>query len=176
LDSKELIRLCLLEDQEGQKLLYEQYVTPMARLCVRYIKDKDEIRDVLTEGFMKVFQQLGKFEYRGGHSLEVWIRKIMVNECLMRLRKKRAHLFIEPSMANIEPAQSGVADADAMEILDLIQTLPEGYRTIFNLYVIDGYSHKEIAVLLGISESASRSQLTHARNRLKLILTKCGWS
>ena len=75
----------------------------------------------------------------------------------------------------IEWAQSGEADADALEILDLIQTLPEGYRTIFNLYVIDGYSHKEIAALLGISESASRSQLTHARNRLKLILTKCGW-
>jgi RNA polymerase sigma factor (sigma-70 family) len=176
LDSQELIRLCLLESQDGQKLLYEKYVAAMARLCLRYIRDEDEVQDILVEGFMKVFNSLKKLEYRDEYSLEAWIRKIMVNECLMRLRKKKKILFIDYSDVKTEPVQPGIDGLEAAEIIDLIQTLPEGYRTIFNLYVIDGYSHKEISELLGISESASRSQLTHARNKLKKLLKLQGWN
>jgi RNA polymerase sigma factor (sigma-70 family) len=176
LNSKELIRLCLLGDQDGQRLLYETFVTPMARLCLRYIRDKDEVQDVLTEGFMRVYDSLKKFKYRDEHSLEVWIRKIMINQCLMSLRKKRSFTLTGYPVADAEPLQVENTDLPTAEILGLIQTLPEGYRTIFNLFVIDGYDHKEISVLLGISESASRSQLTHARNKLKELLRAHGWT
>jgi RNA polymerase sigma factor (sigma-70 family) len=147
----------------------------MARLCLRYVKDKDDVQDILAEGFIKVFKHLQKFEYKGEHGLEAWIRKIMVNECLMSLRKKRGHVSLEFSESDTELVQPGGIGSEATEIIGLIRTLPEGYRTIFNLFVIDGYSHQEIADLLGISASASRSQLTHARNKLKQLLTTHGW-
>jgi RNA polymerase sigma factor (sigma-70 family) len=175
LTNKELIRLCLLGDQAGQKLLYEKFVTSMARLCLRYLKDGDEVQDALMEGFMKVFERVKKFEYRDENSLEVWIRKIMINECLMRLRKNRTLLISDYADGNAPDIQKDETDFSAAEILSLIQTLPEGYRAVFNLFVIDGYSHKEISELLAITESASRSQLTHARNKLKELLRTHGW-
>lgn len=174
LDNQELLRLCLLDDQEGQRLLYEQFITPMAQLCLRYIKDEDDVQDVLTEGFIKVFGNIKKFELKGEYSLEAWIRKIMVNECLMNLRKRRSILRIDDLAETTEPVADD-HELPASEILKLVQSLPDGYRTIFNLFVIDGYSHKEISLMIGISESASRSQLTHARNKLKELLTIHGW-
>jgi RNA polymerase sigma factor (sigma-70 family) len=175
LTNKELIRLCLLGDQVGQKLLYEKFVTPMARLCLRYLKDGDEVQDALMEGFMRVFENVRKFEYRDESSVEVWIRKVMINGCLMRLRKNRTLQISDYADGNLPDVQKDETDCSAAEILSLIQTLPEGYRTVFNLFVIDGFSHKEIGGLLGINESASRSQLTHARNKLKELLRAHGW-
>ena len=171
---KELIAACLRNDRVGEKLLYERYVAVMARLCQRYIKNQTEVQDVLIDGFVKVFEKLKTFEYRGEQSLDIWIRRIMINECLMRLRKSEKHLFI--ANEKHEPEQPADNESEAKEIIMLIHLLPPGYRTILNLYVIDGYSHKEIAALLGITESASRSQLMHARNKLKEILKKHGWN
>ncbi len=105
----------------------------------------------------------------------MWIRKIMVNECLMRLRKDRTRFYLNVNDQRIETTDS-INDLSADDILGLIDTLPIGYRTVFNLYAIDGYSHKEIAALLDITESASRSQLTHARAKLQELLLKRGWS
>jgi RNA polymerase sigma-70 factor, ECF subfamily len=174
LEVKELIALCIRQDRRGEKLLYERYVTMMARLCHRYLKDNTEVQDVLIEGFVKVFEKLKTFEYRGEQSLEVWIRRIMINECLMRLRKRHMYLsIIDDDNDPVQPAHQG---AETREIIMLMHHLPTGYRTVLNLYVIDGYSHKEIAELLGITESASRSQLTHARNKLKDILKRHGWN
>lgn len=175
LDVRELIRLCLLGDREGQKLLYERFVTSMSRLCMRYLKDQEEVQDTIIDGFLKVFDMLKTFEYRGERSLEVWIRKIMINQCLMTLRKKHMNVLTASADENLEVESVDGTELSAEEILSLIQTLPEGYRTIFNLFAIDGYSHKEISELLGITESASRSQLTHARNRLKELLKTHGW-
>jgi RNA polymerase sigma factor (sigma-70 family) len=175
LEIKELVRLCLRGNPDGERLLYERYVTIMARLCLRYLKDTGETEDALSEGFIKVFDMLRKFDYRGEHSLEAWIKKIMVNECLMRLRKWKSNPFIPFEAVVMEPVHAEDATLPASEIMDLLQALPEGYRTVFNLYAIDGYSHREIAEMLGISESASRSQLTHARNKLKELLSAHGW-
>jgi RNA polymerase sigma factor (sigma-70 family) len=175
LNDQELIRLCLLGDQEGQKLLYNRFATPMARLCLRYVKDEGEAADVLIEGFMKVYTMLKKFEYRDENSLAGWVKQIMINQCLMSLRKKRMTIAIDQASLEPEAVHSDQTDLSAEEIVGLIQTLPAGYRTIFNLFAIDGYSHKEIADVLGISESASRSQLTHARNKLKQLLRAHGW-
>jgi RNA polymerase sigma-70 factor, ECF subfamily len=174
LEVKELIALCIRRDRQGEKLLYERYVAVMARLCQRYVKDRAEVQDVLIEGFVKVFEKLKTFEYRGEHSLEVWIRRIMINECLMRLRKRQMYLSaLDDENDSVQPANDG---SETREIIMLMHHLPAGYRMVINLYVIDGYSHKEIAELLGITESASRSQLTHARNKLKDILNKHGWN
>jgi RNA polymerase sigma-70 factor (ECF subfamily) len=174
LEVKELIKLCIRHDRRAEKLLYERYVTAMARLCQRYLKDNAEAQDVLIEGFVKVFEKLKIFDYRGEQSLEIWIRRIMINGCLMRLRK-RPIVFSMVDNEN-EPVQPAHHGSETREIIMLIDQLPTGYRTVLNLYVIDGYSHKEIAELLGITESASRSQLTHARNKLKDILKRHGWN
>lgn len=170
----ELVELCLRSDTVGQKLLYERFITSMARTCARYLKENAEAEDALIEGFMKVFSGLKKFEYRDEKSLEVWIRKIMINECLMRLRKKRVFMSIETETTE-EENQTEITHLEAEDILNLIRQLPEGYRTVFNLFTIDGYNHREISELLGISETTSRSQLTHARNKLRELLITHGW-
>jgi RNA polymerase sigma factor (sigma-70 family) len=118
---------------------------------------------------------LKRFEYRDEHSLEAWIKKIMINQCLMSLRRKKMVITMDYTDTELQISRTENTELSAEEIVGLIQTLPEGYRTIFNLYVVDGYSHKEIAESLGISESASRSQLTHARNRLQQLLRTHGW-
>jgi len=176
LDLQELISRCVSENPNAQKLLFEKFVAPMARLCIRYLKDHNLAKDVLMEGFMKVFEQLRHFEYQGEHSLGMWIRKIMVNECLMVLRKYRKRFFMDVSDQQIEVGDIVDDNIAADDILALIDHLPAGYRTVFNLYAIDGYSHKEIAAMLDISESASRSQLTHACSKLKELLRKHGWT
>jgi len=170
LKSQELIRLCLLGDADGQKLLYDRFVTPMARLCLRYVKDEAEAEDVLIEGFMKVYTMLKKFEYRGDQSLEAWIKTIMINQCLMSLRKKRLTITRDVHDHEPEGDQNNYSDLSAGEIVELIQTLPEGFRTIFNLFVIDGYSHKEIAETMGISEGTSKSQLSKGKKLLQKML------
>ena len=175
LDLQELIRRCLSEEPDAQKLLFEKFVTPMARLCIRYLRNHDAAQDVMMEGFMKVFDRLRHFEYQGEHSFGMWIRKIMVNECLMSLRKDRSRWFMDISEQHIDENAFAEDHIAADDIGALIDRLPAGYRTVFNLYVIDGYSHQEIAAMLDISESASRSQLTHARATLKKILRKHGW-
>ncbi len=175
MDLKELIEQCRSGNPHGQKLLFEKFVTPMARLCLRYMKDRDSAQDVLMEGFLKVFERLKDFEYQGDRSLEFWMRKVMINECLMKLRKNRTRFVMEVSDVHAHSEQLPQQDLSAEEILVLISSLPAGYRTVFNLFAIDGYSHQEIAALLNISESASRSQLTHARSKLKELLQQHGW-
>lgn len=175
MDLEKVINLCHKNDPQGQKLLYERFINPMARLCTRYIEDDAEAADALIEGFMHVFDSIKKFEYRSDQALEAWIKKIIINQCLGALRKKRKMVMAQDEMTIQEThdQESGLA---AEEIIDLIRLLPKGYRVIFNLAAIDGYSHKEIAKVLGISESTSRSQLTRARNLLKDILRKNGWN
>jgi RNA polymerase sigma-70 factor (ECF subfamily) len=147
----------------------------MARLCIRYLKDHEIAQDAMMEAFMKVFDRLKGFEYQGDHSLEMWIRKIMINECLMKLRKDRTRFFVDVAGEPVEATGITADHFSAEDILMLINSLPEGYRMVFNLSAIDGYSHKEIAGMLDISESTSRSQLTHARSKLKELLCKHGW-
>lgn len=173
MDLKKVVNLCRKNDPRGQKLLYERFINPMARLCTRYIKEEEEAADVLIEGFVKVFDGLKRFEYKNDQSLEAWIKKIMINQSLGALRKKRGEMLkldeVDIQGYHHEP------EIAANEIIELINMLPKGYRIIFNLAVIDGYRHKEIAQMLEISESTSRSQLVHARNKLKNILRKNGW-
>lgn len=172
---EELVKSCIKGDRKSQNTLYRTYASSMGRVCLRYLNDEEEAKDALIEGFLKVFNNLQKIEYRDKESLTVWIRRIMINECLMRLRKNKGVIFLsineDDSISNTLIEE----DISTEEIFNIIKSLPDGYRTVFNLYVVEGYSHQEIAEMLGISESASRSQLSHARVKLKEQLSKKGW-
>jgi RNA polymerase sigma-70 factor (ECF subfamily) len=147
----------------------------MYRICYRYVKDELHAEDILVNGFTKVFNHLGGFRYQSEGSLEAWIRRIMVNESLMFLRKHYQFGFVAESQADgLESGPSVEAALSAEEIYALILQLPTGYRTVFNLFVIEGYSHQEIAEQLSISENTSKSQLSKARTALRNLLHKHG--
>ena len=162
----------------AQKCLFDHLADPMMALCCRYVKNRADAEELLLDGFYKFFKHLKDFRYHGEAALYAWIRTIMVRECLMFLRRQRAFsmLSAEPAetAADIVPDSEPLAALSAAEIFDLIIRLPVGYRTVFNLYVIEGMEHKEIAKALGISEGTSRSQLSKARVLLQKMLLKKG--
>lgn len=166
----ELIEGCRRNDRAAQKALYELMAGKMFSICCRYVKDRMEAEDVLVTSFTKVFERISQFKKEG--SFEGWVRKIIVNESLSYLRKNKS-MYLETDLA----AADRETDLDTMghhleaeELLALVSRLPAGYRMVFNLYAIDGYSHKEIAGQLGISESTSKSQLSRARSHLQAKL------
>lgn len=171
--SKEFATKCKKEDQKAQKELFERLYAPMYRICLRYLGRQDEAEDCLMKGFMKAFQKIATFEWQAEHSLFGWVRRIMVNEALMELRRNNPLLLVQAEDMDQETADESVIDRlSAEELFEMITKLPTGYRTIFNLYVVEGYSHPEIAKELNISENTSKTQLLKARNRLKIMVEK----
>lgn len=165
-----MIERCRKEDRRAQKLLYDRYTPKMFGVCRRYIKSREDAEDVLVSGFYKVFKNIRQFKDRG--SFEGWIRRIMVNESLMYLRK--AHNFkltVEVSNIDIKSKVTVEDELMAQDILNLLSKLPTGYRTVFNLFVLEGYKHREIAEMLGISINTSKSQLILAKKRLRAMVT-----
>ncbi|BDD00278.1 sigma-70 family RNA polymerase sigma factor [Persicobacter psychrovividus] len=161
-----LLEGCRKGDPQQQRLLYEQVAPQMLSVCRRYVADAQEAESVMVQGFLKVFECIDSFSGEG--KLQAWIRKIMVNECLMYLRKeKRAVLFVEVEEASHEAPLQADSDLQADELMMLIEQLPTGYRTVFNLYAIEGFSHQEIADQLEISINTSKSQLSRARQLLQ---------
>jgi len=152
-------------------MLYERFAPKMFGVCKRYVRTREDAEDVLIEGFFKVYDNIEKF--RGQGSFEGWIRRIVVNQSLMFLRKK--HNFqLTVEVSNIE-VQTGISIEDelaAEDILNLLNKLPVGYRTVFNLYVVEGYKHREIAEIMGISINTSKSQLILAKKRLRTLIEK----
>lgn len=139
----------------------------MFLLSYRYVNHKEDAEEIVSDGFIKILLNLPKVEFRNVASFEAWMRKIMVNECLMFLRKRKKTIENERGFESLSTHSNIEIEQEAAHLLELILSLPEGYRTVFNLYVIEGYSHKEISKKLSIGESTSRSQLTKARNLLK---------
>ncbi len=165
----ELIEACKNEDRHAQKLLYDRYTPKMFGVCLRYCRSREDAEDVLVEGFFKVLTNIHQF--RGAGSFEGWIRRIMVNEALMFLRKRHNFLLtVEVSNIEIKTNLNIEDELMAADILALLDKLPTGYRTIFNLYVLEGYKHREIAEILGISINTSKSQLILAKKRLRSLL------
>jgi len=159
-----------------EKDIYFKYANEMFAICYRYLSNKETAEEILNNGFLKVFKNINKFTPQGEGSLKYWIRKIIINECLMQIRKTKKIDFIEIDYFHKEKIGNVDIEFDnTREIEEIILELPIGYRTIFNLYAIDGYNHKEIAEKLDIKESTSRSQLTMARKQLKEILIKKGY-
>ncbi len=169
-EEKKIIRLAIDNNRSAQQKIYTQFSPKMLSVCRQYIKDIHQAEDIMITAFMKVFVNLKNFQHNG--SFEGWIRRIMVNECISHIRVQKKVNFIqeekyfEDSFNNIE-SQFSVED-----IQFLIDSLPDGYKMIFNLYAIEGYKHQEIASLLGINEGTSKSQLSHARKILKEQITK----
>lgn len=163
----DLIEGCRKRDRHAQKRLYELYSGKMMALCCRYIKDKMNAEDVLVKSFMKVFEHINQFKSEG--SFEGWIRRIVVNESLSFLRKNKSmYLETEIEAADQEPNYGSLSDQlETNDLMELVNALPTGYRMVFNMYAIDGYSHKEIAEELGISENTSKSQLSRGRALLQ---------
>ncbi len=147
----------------------------MFRLCYRYVRSQAEAEDLLTQGFLKVFDRIQDFRYRGPGSLAGWIRRIMVNESLMHLRQQKFEFVSEDEAVQVVATERTDQALDAEALYALVRALPIGYRTVFNLHAIEGYSHKEIAEQLGISESTSRSQLAKARKMLQSMAIQTGY-
>jgi RNA polymerase sigma factor (sigma-70 family) len=172
-DEQLLLKECLKNNPRALKCLYEMYSSKMLGILIRYAKNKMEAEDMLQEGFVRVFQNLDKFRYEG--SLEGWVRRIMVNTAINYYKSNLKHnqsVDID-NVSHTAPLSVDAVDTlSHKQLIRLIQTLPEGYRLVFNLYVIEGYSHREIAKHMGISENTSKSQLSRARKVLQKKIVK----
>lgn len=167
-----IIQGCINEEKAAQKYLYDAYSPKMYYVCLRYSRHASEAQDMLQDGFIKVFDNIGSFKFNG--SFEGWIRRIIVNTALNHCRKssfKYEKLGIEDYQDKVVQSKA-VSNMGEKELLALIQKLPEGYRMVFNLYVIEGFSHKEIGEMLEITESTSRSQLAKSRKWMQNELEK----
>lgn len=168
---KELHLLYLVKrgDPTAHKAVYSTYIRYLTAVCSRYIVTQEDVRDVLQESFLKIFSNIASFEYRGKGSLKGWLTKVTVNETLKFINRNNRIEFVEikdDEFNNIQEENPDMDEIPQSVIFQLIRELPDGYRTIFNLYVIENKSHKEIASLLGIKESTSASQLHRAKSML----------
>jgi len=167
LENKDLIEACVNGDRQAQRTLYDLFSKRMYVVCLRYTKSQQEAEDVLQDSFIKVFKSIKG--YRGDSRLDYWIKRIVVNTALNSQRKK---LYMYP-MVDIEDVKNEFDQSKAFsnfhmeELLKMIKELPTGCQTVFNLFAIEGYSHKEIAVMLEVSEGTSKSQFARARKLLQ---------
>jgi RNA polymerase sigma factor (sigma-70 family) len=170
-DEHQIVKDCLKGNRESQRALYEKYKVPMFRLCLRYAGDHAEAEDILQDGFIKVFNDLHQFGFRGVFG--GWLRKVVLNVALQHVRKKsRMNPVVETdSLVNqLHTDENILSELHAETLTKLIQTLPPGYRAVFNLYVVEGYSHQEIGELLGIEEGTSKSQLSKSKAALRAMI------
>lgn len=173
-DEERFIAALRLGDREAQRILYETYYGPLMAICQRYTGGDHEAMDLLHESFIKIFSKIGRYET--GTALLAWMRRITVNTAIDHYRKssRRRTEDLERAYHLSSHEPDVISKCGAKEILEAVQKLPPTYRTIFNLYVIEGYSHKEIADQLNITDSTSRSNLVKARSKLQKALTAAG--
>ena len=173
MDDNTLVKECLNENSKAQKALFDKFAPKMLSVCLRYMKNTEQAEDALQDGFIKVFRYLKSYENTG--ALEGWIRRIIVNTCLDELKKNKKLLLnvsVEEVEYKLESNDFVKEQMMADDLLKLIQSMPEGYRVIFNMFAIEGYAHQEIATKLGISESTSKSQYLRARGYLRERIEK----
>lgn len=168
----ELIARCKAGERKAQELLYNQFASKMLGVCMRYATDRMEAEDMLQNGFIKIFKKLD--DYRGDGAFEGWVRRIMVHSAIEYYRKHHKMMMMDVTDIGNEPSvnPAAMANMGVKDLMNIIQQLSPGYRMVFNLYAIEGYSHKEIAGIVGITEGASKSQLSRARTILKDMVTK----
>lgn len=171
---EQLVNECVNGDRKAQKELYKLFYGKMMSVCYRYATNKDEAKDILQDGFVKVFQHLKSYNFKG--SLEGWIRRIVVNTAIDCYRKNKGVHFVDDEdnyildNNNAESEEVIYSKFGVEVIMDCIQELSPVYRTVFNLYVMEGYSHKEIADELNINEGTSKSNLAKAKRNLRQLL------
>lgn len=173
MDEATMIEGCISGNPRAQKQLYDKFSGKMMGVCLRYCSNMDEAEDALQEGFVKVFTKISEFKRDG--SFEGWIRRIMVNTALDLLRKNKKHAFntsIDDVNVHLTDGETALNQLAAEDLLLLLSKLPTGYRVVFNMFAIEGFSHKEIAEHLGVTESTSKSQYSRARAFLKESLER----
>lgn len=175
MDDATLVKECVKGNTKAQRLLFEKFSQKMLGVCLRYSKNQEEAEDVLQEGFIKTFSKLNDYSNEG--SLEGWIRKIMVNTALDSIRKNTR--FANDISIDLIDYQIGNSDftienMSANDLILLINSMPDGYKVVFNMFAIEGYSHKEIAETLGVSENTSKSQYLRAKSYLRSKLELIG--
>jgi RNA polymerase sigma-70 factor (ECF subfamily) len=169
---QDFLDACVRNERWAQKRLYEEHYPQMMGVCLRYANNEQDALDILQEGFIKVFRNISK--YQAGTTLPAWIRRIIVNTAIDYYRKNKRRKTEDLDTAyNLKSSDAdAVSQCTEKEILEAVQQLTPAYRTVFNLYVIEGYSHKEIADMMGITESTSRSNLVKSRMKLRGIINK----
>ncbi len=175
---QEQIRKIACGDRGAMKDFYDAYAGYLTAVCSRYVVARDDVKDVLQESFIRIFDSIAKFEYRGPGALRAWASRIVVNESLKHLKAAQRLRTVEPvrDLVDAEEEDGGldVEEVPTQVIMEMIRSLPEGYRTVFNLYVFEGMSHREIAARLNIAENSSASQLHRARGVLARQLKEYG--
>jgi RNA polymerase sigma-70 factor (ECF subfamily) len=168
-EENELIDLAVANNRQAQQCIYSKFSPKMLSVCRQYIKDLQLAEDVMITAFMKVFVGLKHFEKKG--SFEGWIRRIMINECISSIRASKKVHFIEDAAGFEQVEHEADIQFSVEDIQNLIDSLPDGYKIVFNLFAVEGYKHKEIASMLGINEGTSKSQFSQARKMLKNQIT-----
>ncbi|MES2477510.1 MAG: sigma-70 family RNA polymerase sigma factor [Bacteroidota bacterium] len=164
-----LAQECRAGNQAAQHNLYQLYAKQLMVLCLRYVSNEEDAKEILTDTFVTAFRNFSKFDYKGEGSVQAWLKRIAVNQCLMHLRKNKLRFeeIKDKHEGQVNNNENVLEQMSAKEIMQLIHNLPPGYRTVFNLYVFEEMPHKDIAALLQISESTSKSQLYKARQLLQ---------
>ena len=173
---REIIEKCARDNRAAQEELFKLFYGKMMGVCMRYTKDRDRAQEVVQEGFIKVFDKLSEFDFKG--SFEGWMRRIMVNASIDAIRKRNRqpfstdeeYMFNDASVEQDDDSDEMLTKLKAEYAMEAIQSLSPAYQTVFNLYVIENYSHKEIAEILGVSEGTSKSNLAKAKQNLRSIL------
>jgi len=169
-----LIKDCLSGNKQAQYELYQRFSGVLFGICLRYVRNRAEAEDLLQEAFIKIFSRLDSFGFKG--SFEGWLKRLVVNQAINFRRDNLKQLFVStradlPETENDEePDTVDIVSLPQQKLLQMVQSLPDGYRLVFNLYVFEEQSHQQIASLLGISESTSKTQLMKARNKLKILI------
>ncbi len=168
---QQLVKAFAKHDAQAMDRLYAEYAGYLTGVCARYIPNREDLHDVLQEAFIKIFTKISTFEYRGKGSLKAWLTRVVVNEALHFLRDKHTDLFVDtdnelPDVPESPPPNDLTSD----QLMELIGQLPPGYRTVFNLFAIEGKSHNEIATLLNIKPATSASQYFKAKNMLATLV------
>jgi RNA polymerase sigma-70 factor (ECF subfamily) len=163
MDEYQLLKDCLAGKRHAQKLLYEKYARKMFGVCIRYASDQSMAEDFMQEGFIRVFANLKSFKSQG--SLEGWVRRIMINTALEMLRKKDIlkNTVELDLVSQVDEPDESIEVVNHEELLKIIKSMPPGFRTIFNLHAVEGFTHKEIGQMIGVSEGTSKSQYSRAR-------------
>lgn len=173
MDDRTLVTECAKGNPRAQRALFDKFAPKMLAVIMRYLRNMDEAEDTLQDGFVKIFHKIGEFKMEG--SLEGWIRRIMVNTALDMLRKNKkllGDIQLDDVSYKVSYEDTGFDEMNVEQLLQLIDALPDGYRIVFNMFAIEGYSHKEIADTLGVTENTSKSQYSRARAFLRNQLEK----
>lgn len=174
---EEIIELCKAGDSKSQYQLYKLYAKAMYNICYRMMSSKEEAEDMLQESFAEAFMKLDTFRYESAFG--VWLKRIVINKCINSLKRKKAELILTDNLPDMDDTNNGEDNLDTrtLKVKDVqkaMEMLPQGYRVIFSLYLLEGYDHSEIAQIMGVSESTSKSQYSRARQKIKELLIKSG--